>query len=332
MEPIIINFHQFPEEIKLSEERRAKYFDQKDELPLKYMLDRGSSLDPRYIWKTKNTKTCLYDTASKDWVVKNSRAVGTPKYVSIAGNDIMRMFEHTRNRIVNTLKDYFLEGIGTPIGLDDKGKKIYEPGYDITRWPVNIYMEIHTFPHYMNWDLDNLWIYNKCFQDAMKECGMIPDDNIQYITSSAAPRFIPVSREEDRLMKFVISAETDQRILGYILYWSIGKKFKLVWPPDYKSVDGNFGDILISTDYHVGKPGDIMIEPKKTALGYLGWINIGTNKLVQVSKALERIRHQCYQLNCVPVFTKDDYMLISAAISHVFMNKGIPVKVLEHGS
>ena len=196
-------------------------------------------------------------------------------------------------------------------------------------------MEIHTFPHYMNWDLDNLWIYNKCFQDALKEVGVIPDDNIRYITSSAAPRFIPISREEDRKMVFIITPETDPRILGHILYWSSGKvwyepfgmnAFSEEWKKQFRAA--NFGNLLISSDFHSGKPGDIMIE-SSSIVGYTGWINVGKSKskLVNPDKALERIRHQCYQLNCIPTFSTEDYERMQGLIKPIFMDRGIPVKI-----
>lgn len=327
MEPIIIDFPQFPEEIKLSEERRAKLFKKGDDLPKKYLaLNELSKLANGYSWRKKNTGFCLYDDRQKQFVPKNSRAVGTPRYVSIAGNDIMRMFEHTRNKIVNTLKDYFLSKIGMSHGVGEDGRNLYGPVYQIPVFPVNISLEVHTFPHYMNWDLDNLWIYNKCFQDAMKECGMIPDDNIQYITAAAAPKFVPVSQEEDRLMRFTITEEEDVRIKYHILYWSKGKEFTAPLEAGYTTL---FGCLPVDTDYHIGKPGDIMVETLESLPPqYRLKANIGLKKNVQVLKALERIRHQCYQLNCIPTFSKEDYERMQIGIENIFMKKGIPVKVI----
>lgn len=329
MEPIIIEFAGFPEEIQLSAERRAKYFKKGDELPAKYTLKHptaGIGLAKDYQWKAKNGIVCLWNIRAKDWVVKNSKSVGKPRYVSIAGNDIMRMYEHTRNTIVSELKKYF-------VGELNKGSS-YGTGrlYDgntipLTHFPLNIRMEIHTFPHYMNWDLDNLWIYNKCFQDAMKETGIIPDDNIRYITWPAAPRFIPVTREADRKMRFEIRQETDARVTTHLLYHSAGHRYDSPLELDGMAYPFNF--INISTDSPQGKPGDVYIE-NETMVGYTCWMNVGKrkDKLVDAEKALTRVRHQCYQLNCMPVFSREDYARMEELIRPIFMEKGIPVKVV----
>src|SRR5260221_13815633 len=153
MEPIVIEYPHFPEEIQISEQRRAKYFIKGkdiDKYPQKYF---GNDIIPQkgYLWREKKGRAMLWDERNKTFVVKNSLSAGKPRYVSIAGNDIMRMFEHTRNKIVSTLKEYFTDGLRQRFWDENPNVEI----------PINIRIEIHTFPHYMHWDLDNLWIYNK---------------------------------------------------------------------------------------------------------------------------------------------------------------------------
>src|SRR5258706_5525930 len=114
MEPIIIEYPHFPEEIQISEQRRAKYFirgKDMDKYPQKYfhsIRHDGVPVDG-YSWKQHKGKFLLWNERNKSFVVKNSLSAGKPRYVSIAGNDIMRMYEHTRNKIVSTLKEYFTE-------------------------------------------------------------------------------------------------------------------------------------------------------------------------------------------------------------------------------
>ena len=63
----------------MSEARRAKYYTRTDDIPERLKTSR-------YIFnKTKAGKTLLYDTVEKEFVVKNSRSIGTPGYQSIAG-------------------------------------------------------------------------------------------------------------------------------------------------------------------------------------------------------------------------------------------------------
>jgi hypothetical protein len=65
-------------------------------------------------------------------------------------------------------------------------------------------MELHNITGEGNWDLDNLWIYTKCIQDLLVEEGIMPDDNIQFVSKPAAPEFFPISNEEDRKLVFKI--------------------------------------------------------------------------------------------------------------------------------
>jgi hypothetical protein len=55
-----------------------------------------------------------------------------------------------------------------------------------------------------NWDLDNLWIYNKCMQDVLVDTGVLAEDNVMYVTAAAAPEFYPVDNEDDRKLVFKI--------------------------------------------------------------------------------------------------------------------------------
>ena len=55
------------------------------------------------------------------------------------------------------------------------------------------------------WDVDNLWIWIKCFQDTLVEMGMIDDDNCKIIPNSGEIEFIPVEDFEDRKLVFELS-------------------------------------------------------------------------------------------------------------------------------
>tara|TARA_R110001592_G_scaffold5517_2_gene30345 strand:+ start:3383 stop:3892 length:510 start_codon:yes stop_codon:yes gene_type:complete len=55
------------------------------------------------------------------------------------------------------------------------------------------------------WDIDNLWIWIKCFQDTLVEMGKIEDDNIDIIPNSGEIEFIEVKDFEDRQLVFEMS-------------------------------------------------------------------------------------------------------------------------------
>jgi hypothetical protein len=93
---------------------------------------------------------------------------------------------------------------------------------EITKFPIKITLEIHDVikegESGQLWDIDNRSMpYIKAFQDCLTgnrgNCKqIIPDDNILFVSSSPAPKFIPVSDTQDRKLVFIIEEETDERI------------------------------------------------------------------------------------------------------------------------
>lgn len=75
--------------------------------------------------------------------------------------------------------------------------------------PVRIFWEIYELPGRANWDLGNLWLWDKAFEDVLVEKGIIVDDSCLYVTQPAAPLFFPVKDEKDR--KHVWIVEEDER-------------------------------------------------------------------------------------------------------------------------
>jgi len=174
--------------VKLSEARRAKYILFGSSAADKYKGDR-------YRWKKRGKNLCLYDSEEGQFVIKNAKAAGTPSYQTIAGNEIYaRMHERKRMMIVHALKDNFKEHIRNQISSipDDM-------------FPLSIDMEIHVPFGYADWDLDNLWIYHKCFQDSLRDLKLIPDDNILYVRDAGRTKFIPVMEHITPTMIFNIN-------------------------------------------------------------------------------------------------------------------------------
>jgi len=176
--------------VKLSESRRPKYIRMKDgPLPEKYN-------NPRYKWKKKVSETRLFDTEKNEFVIKNSKAANTPSYQTIAGNEIYaRMHERKRMLIVNNLKDHFKQHISEQISHIPE---------DL--FPLSVSMEIHTPYGYADWDVDNLWIYHKCFLDSLRDLQIVPDDSILYVRQAGQTTFIPILPDETPLMIFKITS------------------------------------------------------------------------------------------------------------------------------
>jgi Holliday junction resolvase RusA-like endonuclease len=175
--------------VKFSDSRRPQYFTLKDKLPEKYEKDK------RYVWR-KNPKgeIYLYDSREKVFVVANPNSVGTPSYQAIAGNEIYaRMHERKRMKIVEALKNDFKRHlIEQRIQLSDD------------YFPLSVSMELRSQYGYADWDLDNLWIYHKCFLDSLTDLGIIPDDNVLYIRQAGQTNFFPITEYEKPSMTFIL--------------------------------------------------------------------------------------------------------------------------------
>lgn len=169
-----IEIPQYIKYVQLSKKRRAKY----------YLRTSKKKLPKKYADLKFNKKGILVHKDGTP-VIANPRSMGTPRLKKINGQEIYSgMPYHMRSKIVRAIKDSFSEIL----------KKV-EP---VTEFPVQLTMELHDEIGNGDWDLDNLWIYNKCFQDALVENGVLPSDSIKYITKPATPEFFPVKDQSER--------------------------------------------------------------------------------------------------------------------------------------
>jgi hypothetical protein len=179
--------------VVLSKKRRAKYYTKKSKIPKKY---QGLPF---------NNKGILVDKLGNP-VIANPRVVGTPRLKKINGQDFYKGTDspHIRSKVVNEIKSFlkpFVKGIES-----------------IEEYPVQIKLQLHDVVGAGNWDLDNLWIYNKCMQDVLVDEGVLAEDNVMYVTAAAAPEFYPVENEEDRKLVFLIYKDERDVIADNPLY------------------------------------------------------------------------------------------------------------------
>ena len=135
------------------------------------------------------------------------------KYVKINGQRLYTgMNHHLRALIVRRMHRYIQQWI--PNGLDIRKMA-----------PLKIKLEVHSVINHGDirmykgdlrwrppkkdykpkWDVDNLWIWIKSFQDTIVEMGLIDDDNCDIIPNTGEIEFIPVPTIEDRKLVFIIS-------------------------------------------------------------------------------------------------------------------------------
>lgn len=173
--------------VTLSKNRRPKYYTKKSKIPKKYQSCRF------------NDKGVLIDILGNP-IIANPRTVGTARLKKINGQDFYKGTDspHIRAKVVQEIKSFLTEFV--------KGQPRIE------EFPVQIRLELHDVIGSANWDLDNLWIYNKCMQDVLVTEGILPEDNIMYVTAAAAPEFFPVEEDEDRKLVFSIYLD-DRKII-----------------------------------------------------------------------------------------------------------------------
>lgn len=169
--------------VQLTKGRRAKFYHKGQKIPKKYGKyknydNRGRLLGP-----------------DKKPIIANPASINKPRVKKINGQELYsgNMPPHLRSKIVSVLKEHF----------EDALRKCNR----IEQFPIAIEAELYTVPGAMNWDLDNQWIYHKCFQDALVSTYIIPDDNIFYITKAPAFSYYPVERLEDRKLVYRITQD-----------------------------------------------------------------------------------------------------------------------------
>jgi hypothetical protein len=288
---ITIRIPNYVTEVKVSNTRRAKYFKPGDTIPLKYQNDS-------YVWKAER----LFDTVTKAPVIKNPIAMGKPRYQTIAGNEIYaRMHERLRMLIVSAIKDNYREHMPKELDLN---------------YPVAISMQVHTFPKYLNWDVDNLWIYIKCFQDLLVELKLIPDDDIRYIRTSGEINFTPVQDEEQRQLIFTIE---ELPIPTHVMYHLKPKEFnfydlKMTGFKLTRTKDGTTGDVVADIDNQIF------------------YLNVGKIKISEnaVEKTLIKVFHYCihYDIKAVSV-SAAFHLHHKEQLGKQLLNRGILVRVFK---
>jgi hypothetical protein len=132
------------------------------------------------------------------------------KKIKINGQAIYsgNMNHFTRNNVVKQIHSHYKPYVsGEKLSISDNTclKVVMEfhlpINYGDLRWnnklgkPVVVNKAVPT-----PWDLDNLWIYNKCFQDTCVEEGFIPKDDVSLIQSVESRIIFVESMEQSKIV------------------------------------------------------------------------------------------------------------------------------------
>jgi hypothetical protein len=191
MTEFIVTIPQWENSYVRSKAIRAKYWLAKDidKLPLKHR-ENLSSVPMIY-----RGKAYLQDNNGQRFL-KNTKTVGLENKIILNGQDLYngKYDWQTRAKIAEYYHSYFGDYIANQLEIipivEGKTLSIGCDIYEIKRG---------TMP-----DASNMWLLEKFFEDALQECGVIPDDGPDYVTESGRKRYHWVETAEERKLVFTI--------------------------------------------------------------------------------------------------------------------------------
>ena len=213
----IVDYENYIRKVLLSKERRAKYYVLGKNEPKAIMYQSA-----RYRWepfkvtfKGKSTiQYHLYDLALRKRVIANPKTAGKARYEVINGQRLYngKLAEHTRNKVVKAIGDYF-----------DKQVSKLQP-IPIKFFPIRLHCFV--YDHFtddiskqQDWDLFNRFLlYGKVFEDCLVKNKVIPDDNRRYVTQSCSPVYVPIDENQKRKLKFIATQDTRSEIINSEFY------------------------------------------------------------------------------------------------------------------
>ena len=180
--------------VELSKKRKTKYYTKGSKIPKKYSQFKKFDLKGRLLG------------ADGYPLVANPATAGQPRLLKINGQQLYsgNMNPMMRSKVVGLIKQFF--------------KPFAESVPVQEELPLRIESDLYTPLAAKNWDLDNQWIYHKCFLDALVAAGKVPDDNVMYITQAPAFRYFPVDNPEERKIIYRLIPEDRPEILEHAAY------------------------------------------------------------------------------------------------------------------
>lgn len=191
---LTIEIPEYITHVELSKTRKARYYRKGQKLPKKYAKFKKYDLKGRLLGE---------DGAP---IIANAGVVNKPRELKINGQSLYsgNMNPMVRSKVVNMIKKFF------------------EPFTNVepVPFPVRIEADLYCPLASKNWDLDNQWIYHKCFLDSLVRNGVLPDDNVMFVTQAPGFRYFPVDHREDRKLVYRLIPEDRPEILNHGAYIS----------------------------------------------------------------------------------------------------------------
>jgi len=188
----------YREEFQYSQSRKPTYWKETDKLPAYVNLGLSST---NYIWKLKGSKKLLFDTIKQEFVVKNSKSVGTPRVMSINSQPFWSGgmgSEWVRMRMKDVVKAEFVPYIARHLPL-----KIFAPKGKFIQIEF-IFFFPFKFRTKQYQDYINHWfVRQKIFEDTLVDMKVITDDNPDILRGGYG-RYVEIDEEHDRRLEIKI--------------------------------------------------------------------------------------------------------------------------------
>ena len=142
---------------------------------------------------------------AKYCIAKKSRKSGKPTYWTVNGQGLYNATLHYRLR--GTVTKYFHNYLSKYIKEQIIVEEIQTFNLLVhpkSRTRLGISVDIYEIRRGKMPDIGNMWLWCKWFEDALQHCGIIPDDNPDYVIESGRKRYYWVDTAEERKLVFHI--------------------------------------------------------------------------------------------------------------------------------
>ncbi|MHA1199672.1 MAG: hypothetical protein ACTSQF_10130 [Candidatus Heimdallarchaeaceae archaeon] len=142
---------------------------------------------------------------AKYCTAKKSRKSGKPRYWTVNGQGLYNATLHYRLR--GTVTKYFHKYLSKYIKdqiIAEEIQTINKLVYPGSRMKLGVSVDIHEIKRGKMPDVGNMWLWCKWFEDALQDCGVIIDDDPDYVIESGRKRYYWVDTAEQRKLVFHI--------------------------------------------------------------------------------------------------------------------------------
>lgn len=134
---------------------------------------------------------------------KKSKKTGKPTYWIVNGQGLYNATLHYRLR--GAITKYFHKYLSRYIKdqITEEDVRALELAFK-NHMVIGVSVDIYEVKRGKMPDIRNMWLWGKWFEDALQECGVIPDDNPNYVIESGPTRYRWVDNVDERKLVFHI--------------------------------------------------------------------------------------------------------------------------------